>query len=53
VQALRGDVGTDPHTPDACRVNQAVRNMDGWYDAFGATPESALFLPKERRTGIW
>jgi len=52
-QALRSDVGSDPHTPDACRVNQAVRNVGGWYKAFGVTPEAPLFLSKALRTSIW
>jgi putative endopeptidase len=52
-QALRNDVATDPHTPDACRVNEDVRNVDGWYDAFGVTPESPLFMPRELRIRIW
>ncbi len=52
-QALRNDVATDPHTPDACRVNEDVRNVDGWYDAFGVTSESPLFLPRELRIRIW
>jgi putative endopeptidase len=53
LQALRHDVVSDPHTPDACRVNEDVRNLDGWYDAFGVTPESPLFIPPEVRVRIW
>jgi putative endopeptidase len=53
LQALRDDVASDPHTPDACRVNEDVRNVDGWYSAFGVTPESPLFLPPELRIRIW
>jgi putative endopeptidase len=52
-QALRTDVATDPHTPDACRVNEDVRNMDGWYEAFGVTPQSPLFMPRDSRIHIW
>jgi putative endopeptidase len=52
-QALRDDVASDPHTPDACRVNEDVRNVDGWYVAFGVTPESQLFMPRKLRTRIW
>ncbi len=53
LQALRNDVATDPHTPDACRVNEDVRNMDGWYEAFGVTSQSPLFLPRASRVHIW
>lgn len=52
-QALRNDVASDPHTPDACRVNEDVRNVDGWYEAFEVTPESPLFMPRESRVRIW
>jgi putative endopeptidase len=52
-QALRNDVASDPHTPDACRVNEDVRNVDGWYDAFGVTPESPLYISRELRIRIW
>lgn len=52
-QALRNDVATDPHTPDACRVNDDVRNVDGWYDAFGVTSESPLYIPPALRVRIW
>jgi len=52
-QALRNDVATDPHTPDACRVNDDVGNVDGWYDAFGVTPESPLYISPAQRVRIW
>ncbi len=52
-QLLQSDVSSDPHTPDRCRVNEDVRNLDGWYDAFGVTPGSPLFLEPERRSLIW
>jgi predicted metalloendopeptidase len=52
-QALRNDVTSDAHTPDACRVNEDVRNVDGWYEAFGVTPESALFMLPASRIHIW
>jgi len=53
IETLRSDLASDPHTPDACRVNQAVRNVDGWYGAFDVTPDAPLFLAPERRTRIW
>jgi len=52
-QALRTDVTSDPHTPDACRVNEDVRNVDGWYDAFGVTPASPLFIAADHRFVLW
>jgi putative endopeptidase len=52
-EAVRADVASDPHTPDACRVNEAVRNLDAWYDAFEVRPGDALYLPPADRTRIW
>lgn len=44
---------TDPHSPEEYRVNGVVRQMDAWYDAFGVTPDDALYLPPEERVRIW
>jgi putative endopeptidase len=44
---------TDPHSPPEARVNGAVRNQDAWYEAFGVTPDDALYLPPEERVRIW
>lgn len=43
----------DPHSPAQYRVNGVVRNIDAWYDAFGVTPDSDLYLPPEERVSIW
>jgi putative endopeptidase len=43
---------TDPHSPSIQRVF-VVRNLDAWYDAFGAKPENALYLAPEARVRIW
>jgi putative endopeptidase len=53
LEALRDDVATDLHTPDACRVNETVRNVDGWYDAFNVNLRDPLFLPAAARVRIW
>ena len=52
-EALRYDVRTDPHTPDRCRVNEDVREVDGWYDAFGIKPDRRLALSKGETTTVW
>jgi putative endopeptidase len=44
---------TDPHSPEEYRVNGVVRQMDAWYEAFGVTPDDALYLPPEERVHIW
>ncbi len=52
-EALRLQLQTGPHSPGQYRVNGIVRNMDAWYEAFGVTPEDALYLPPEQRIKIW
>jgi putative endopeptidase len=52
-EALRADVLSDPHSPDRCRVNEAVREVDAWYNAFDVGPSDRLFLSPEARTTIW
>lgn len=51
--ALRHQILTDPHSPDECRVNMAVRNVDGWYSAFDVLPGEKLYLNPESRVRIW
>ena len=46
-------IATDEHAPPMTRVNGIVRNMDGWYDAFGIRPGDALYLAPAERVRIW
>ena len=43
----------DPHSPNEFRCNQIVRNIDGFYTAFGVGESDALWLPAEERVTIW
>lgn len=43
----------DVHSPDEFRCNQVVRNLDAFHEAFGTTPESALWLDPGERVTIW
>ncbi|MFN3911608.1 M13 family metallopeptidase [Hyphomonas sp.] len=52
-EAKRQQLLTDPHSPPEYRINGVVRNFDEWYEAFGVTPEDALYLPPEERIRIW
>jgi predicted metalloendopeptidase len=52
-QELRRRILTDNHAPGEFRGNGAVRNMDGWYAAFGVEAGDRLFLPPEERVKIW
>ncbi len=46
-------MASDPHSPDEFRVNQIVRNIDQFYDAFGVTPTDELWLDPAERVSIW
>lgn len=50
---LRRNVLTDPHSPNMFRVNGALRNVDGWYEAFGVKPGDAMYVAPEKRVKIW
>ncbi len=50
--ALRRQVLTDGHAPGNYRAD-TVRNEDAWYDAFGITPDQALYLAPDKRVRIW
>ncbi|OWK32357.1 M13 family metallopeptidase [Sphingomonas mucosissima] len=49
---LRQLLLSDPHAPGMQRTN-IVRNVDTWYDAFGARAGQKLYLSKEQRVRIW
>ena len=44
---------SDPHAPDAIRVNGVVRNMDGWYDAFAVGEGDKLYVSPDARVRLW
>ena len=52
-ETARQRLRTDNHSPEQYRTNGVVRNMDAWYEAFGVTPDDALYLPPEKRITIW
>jgi predicted metalloendopeptidase len=49
---LRQQILTDGHAPSMYRA-QAVRNIDGWYDAFGIGPDERLYLAPDQRVRVW
>ncbi|HTL33889.1 MAG TPA: M13-type metalloendopeptidase [Kofleriaceae bacterium] len=51
-QELSNRLVTDPHSPSEFRAS-VPRNLDIWYDAFGAKQGEALFLPNDKRVKIW
>jgi len=52
-EALRQQVGTDPHSPAKFRVNGTVSNIPEFYEAFDVKEGDALYLPPEERVKIW
>lgn len=46
-------LATDPHSPPEFRCNGVVRNIDAFYEAFGVSPDDALYLEPEQRVRIW
>jgi putative endopeptidase len=52
-EALRTQVGTDPHSPAKFRVNGVVRNIPEFYTAFNVKPGDSLYLAPEKRVKIW
>jgi len=51
--AERAQLLSDPHSPEAYRVNGIVRNFDPWYAAFRVKPGDALYLPPDQRVHVW
>ena len=52
-EAMRMLLATDPHSPNEFRCNEVVRNLDAFHEAFGTTPDDALWLAPEERITIW
>jgi predicted metalloendopeptidase len=50
--ALRQQLLTDGHSPAQYRA-LAVRNIDGWYDAFSVKPGQTLYLGPNDRVRVW
>ena len=50
--ALRAQIVSDGHAPGRFRA-QTVRNLDAWYDAFGAKAGEKLYLKPDERVRIW
>jgi putative endopeptidase len=52
-EAAKQQVSSDAHAPARFRVDGPVRNVDGWYDAWGIKPGDRLYLRPEDRVRIW
>jgi putative endopeptidase len=51
--ALRTQVLSNEHSPAQYRVIGPTRNVDAWYDAFGAKPGDKFYLPPDQRVHLW
>jgi putative endopeptidase len=52
--SMRQRILSNPHSPNAYRVNGVVRNDDGWYAAFpDVKAGDALYLAPEKRVKMW
>lgn len=52
-EEMRRRIATDPHSPAEFRCNQILKNFTPFYDAFGLTPDDALWLDEQSRVQIW
>ena len=50
---IRSQIIGGNHPPSDFRLNNAIRHLDAWYDAFDVGPDDALYLPPEERITIW
>ena len=44
---------TDPHALGKWRVDGELPHIDAWYQAFGITENSPMYIAKEKRVTIW
>jgi putative endopeptidase len=44
---------SNPHSYRKYRVNGVVRNIDGWYEAFGVQPTDKLYIEPAQRARVW
>ncbi len=53
-EMMRQRTLSNPHSPHMFRVNGAVRNDDGWYEAFPEiSKDDRYYLPPEQRVRLW
>ena len=52
-EEIRNLTKSDVHSLSRWRVNGTLPHIDAWYEAFGITEESPMFVPQEERLNIW
>jgi putative endopeptidase len=51
--AIKMQLASDTHSPERFRVIGPLRNLDGWYEAFGVKPGSKYYIAPEKRVRLW
>ena len=52
-EEIRNLTKSDVHSLSRWRVNGTLPHIDAWYEAFGITEESPMFVPQEERLNVW
>ena len=52
-EEIRNLTKSDVHSLSRWRVNGTLPHIDAWYEAFGITEESPMFVPQNERLNIW
>ena len=52
-EEIRNLTKSDVHSLSRWRVNGTLPHIDAWYEAFGITEESPMFVSQEKRLNIW
>ena len=52
-EEIRNLTRSDVHSLSRWRVNGTLPHIDAWYEAFGITEESPMFVPQKERLDIW
>ena len=52
-EEIRSRTKSDPHSLGEWRVNGALPHIAAWYEAWGITPESPMYVAPEERVNIW
>lgn len=52
-EEIRNRTKSDPHSLGRWRVNGTLPHIDAWYEAFGITPDSPMYIAPDQRAKIW
>ncbi len=52
-EAIENQILTDEHAPNKIRVNAVLSSTDKFYEIYNITENDKMFVPKDKRVGIW